>query len=120
MVVARDVTDLSMVRAFVAEQARGHLSDVFGAVLLTSELVTNVVRHARTDATVRVVVGPPFRVEVHDGAAATDAFRELIAESPMVQAAKVDGRGLAVLHHMAARVGLEDDPDGGKVVWFEM
>src|SRR3954470_15240065 len=55
-------------RAFVAAQARGHVSDVACAVLLTSELVTNVVRHARTDATITVDVGPPFRVEVHDGA----------------------------------------------------
>jgi anti-sigma regulatory factor (Ser/Thr protein kinase) len=39
------------------------VSDVACAVLLTSELVTNVVRHARTDATITVDVGPPFRVE---------------------------------------------------------
>jgi hypothetical protein len=79
-----------------------------------------VVRHARTDFTVRLVVGPPFRVEVHDGVAATDAFRSLIERpAPMAVSTADSGRGLGLVHRLAARVGLEDEADGGKVVWFE-
>jgi hypothetical protein len=48
-------------------------------VLMTSELVANVVRHARTDVMVAVDLGPPTRVEVRDGATATDAFRDMVA-----------------------------------------
>ncbi|MCU1369774.1 MAG: putative anti-sigma regulatory factor, serine/threonine protein kinase [Ilumatobacteraceae bacterium] len=89
--------------------------------LLTSELVTNVVRHADTEIRVQVVPGPPFRVEVHDGAAATVAFRKLIDGPPSeVDPRSEGGRGIALVHRLAARIGLDDDPDGGKVVWFEL
>lgn len=90
-------------------------------MLLTSELVTNVIRHAHTAVTVAVEPGPPFRVEVHDGVAATEAFRDLIARKPPpAPHTASSGRGLSLLHDLAARFGLDDDPDGGKVVWFEL
>jgi hypothetical protein len=88
---------------------------------MTSELVTNVIRHANTDVTVSVEPGPPFRVEVHDGAAAGDAFRELIVRKPSaVSHSAPSGRGLSLLHDLAERIGLDDDPNGGKAVWFEL
>ena len=90
-------------------------------MLLASELVTNVVRHAGTDVRVRVLNGPPFRVEVHDGVAATVAFRKMIAEPPpLVGTRSVGGRGLALVRNLAVRFGLDDDADGGKVIWFEL
>ena len=90
-------------------------------MLLTSELVTNVVLHAQTDIGLEVTIGPPFRVEIHDGVAATVAFREMIAEPPpAVDVTAVGGRGIGLMHHLAVRLGLNDDPDGGKVVWFEL
>ena len=102
----------------LGDVARGVLK---GTELLTSELVANVVRHADTDVTVTVRVGPPFRVEVHDGVAATDAFRAMVAEPPpTADVSSIRGRGLGIVHTLATRIGLDDDPDGGKVVWFEL
>jgi anti-sigma regulatory factor (Ser/Thr protein kinase) len=91
------------------------------AVLATSELVTNVVRHANTEVRVSIDAGPPIRVEVHDGVAATDAFRAMIHSRPASADARADGgRGLSLVHDLASRIGLGDDPLGGKVVWFEI
>jgi hypothetical protein len=75
---------------------------------------------ARTDVIVRVLRGPPFRVEVQDGAAATDAFRELVVAAPMAAPSSVSGRGLALVREVAARLGLSDADVRGKVVWFEL
>ena len=116
-----DSSSATRARAFVGGLAAEHLADPFPAVLLTSELVANVVCHARTDLTVSVAAGPPFRVEVRDGVAATQAFRELIARRPRpAPASAPGGRGLGLVHDLASRVGLDDGPDGGKVVWFEL
>ena len=107
-------------RVFVARAVSNRLDDPSAVVLMTSELVANVVRHAETDVTVIVRDGTPVRVEVHDGAAATDAFRELVeAGGWMPEASSTGGRGLALVRTLARRVGLDDDPNGGKVVWFE-
>lgn len=116
-----EATSVRRARAFVGELAASVLPDPDPAVLLTSELVGNVVRHARTVVTVSVSPGPPFRVEVHDGVAATDAFRQLIARKPpSTTDTASSGRGLVLVHDLAVRLGLDDDPDGGKVVWFEL
>ena len=86
---------------------------------MTSELVANVVLHVRTDVTLKVWQGPPVRVEVHNGEAATEAFRDLIRNSAIPEPSSSSGRGLGLVRRLATRVGLNDDPDGGKVVWFE-
>jgi anti-sigma regulatory factor (Ser/Thr protein kinase) len=93
------------------------------AVLLTSELVANVVLHARTELTVVVEVEPCVRVEVHDGMAATEAFREVIANPPTyVSPEQPGGRGLGIVRTLTSRFGLADEPGEwhGKVVWFEL
>ena len=107
-----------MVRDALADSGAGIRDAV---VLMTSELVANVVRHASTEVRVSVDVGPPIRVEVYDHAAATDAFREMIKARPAsVRVDAAGGRGLALVHDLASRIGLEDDPAGGKAVWFEV
>ena len=73
-------------RAFVADAAAGHVDDVCAVVLMTSELVTNVVRHADTAFTVTVITGPSLRVEVGDGAAASDTFQLMISTPPAAPA----------------------------------
>jgi anti-sigma regulatory factor (Ser/Thr protein kinase) len=113
-----------------AAAARGLVRDVLSAlsdevrdvaVLLTSELVSNVVVHAETNVRVTVTDGPPVRVEVHDGVAATDAFRDIVERrAPMAPPTALGGRGVGLVHDLASRLGLTDDPDGGKVVWFEL
>ena len=116
-----DPGSVARARAFVLEKAVGHVEDLEAAVLMVSELVTNVVRHARTEVTLRVETGPPLRVEVHDGVAASDAFRALVTEHPpLKEVSGVEGRGIGLVHRLATRIGLDDDPDGGKVVWFEL
>jgi len=93
------------------------------AVLLTSELVTNVVQHARTELTVVVNVEPSVRVEVHDGVVATRAFREIVARPRTeVPATSHGGRGLGLVSALASRFGLDDEPGhwDGKILWFEL
>jgi anti-sigma regulatory factor (Ser/Thr protein kinase) len=90
-------------------------------VLMTSELVSNVIRHANTEVRVSVEPGPPIRVEVHDHVAATDAFRAIVTTRPEpVPRHAPGGRGLPLVHDLASRIGLVDDVGGGKVVWFEV
>src|SRR3954462_7288332 len=113
------VSSVGRARSFVSERASGRVHDVDAVALMTSELVGNVVRHTASDFTVRVDEGPPFRVEVRDGQAATDAFRALIAKRPPpVPVTSIGGRGIGLVHALAERVGLDEDEDGGKVVWF--
>jgi anti-sigma regulatory factor (Ser/Thr protein kinase) len=99
----------------------GVLEDPADVLLMTSELVANVVRHTESQVTVTVRPGPPVRVEVHDGIAATDTFRRLVSTAGrMPEASSPGGRGLALVRELASKIGLDDDPDGGKVVWFEL
>jgi anti-sigma regulatory factor (Ser/Thr protein kinase) len=116
-----DLGSASRARAFVEQTLSGHVDDLAAVVLMTSELVMNVALHAHTAVTVTVHEGPPVRVEVHDGVAATDAFREIVTVGGSIpDASAVSGRGLHLVRAMSTRVGLDDDSDGGKVVWFEL
>lgn len=82
-------------------------------LLLTSELVTNAVLHARTDLIVRYVLHPDcVRIEVLDGN----------SRLPSPVAAPLDatsGRGLALVQSLADNWGIERTP-GGKTVWIEI
>jgi len=116
-----DLTSAAPARRFVEQILDGRVEDVPAVALMTSELVTNVANHAPSDLTLTVRVGPPIRVEVHDGVAATEAFRELIhGGGGMPDVSAIRGRGLPLLRLFATRVGLDDDARGGKVVWFEV
>jgi anti-sigma regulatory factor (Ser/Thr protein kinase) len=66
-----DATSPSVARSTV-RGALVHIEDGIrdAVVLMTSELVANVIRHANTEVRVNVDLGPPVRVEVHDGVAA--------------------------------------------------
>jgi anti-sigma regulatory factor (Ser/Thr protein kinase) len=84
------------------------------AVLLTSELVTNALLHARTaDLEVRLQTDPHWvRVEVHDGD----------QRLPLAATAAPDatsGRGLLLVRQLANDWGI-DRAATGKSVWFEM
>jgi PAS domain S-box-containing protein len=89
------------------------------AVLLTSELVTNAIRHAGGDLRLRVVRRPGgLRLEVHD----RDGYA-----MPQPAPRPVDGlddladggRGLRFVAELATRWGVETLA-GGKQVWFEL
>jgi anti-sigma regulatory factor (Ser/Thr protein kinase) len=116
-------SSVALARGFVRAHLDAHDVDLDVALLLTTELVTNVVRHARTSLDLVVIVEPTFRVEVHDGEAATEAFRALIARPPTnVAISSAGGRGLGLVSTIANRFGLGDEPGSwnGKVVWFEL
>jgi anti-sigma regulatory factor (Ser/Thr protein kinase) len=107
-------------RDFVAQAIADHVDDPAEVLLITSELVTNVVGHVGSALTITVRVGPGVRIEVHNHQAATEAFRDLLHDSPMPAITSPDGRGLSLVRSLASRVGLDDDAvRGGKVVWFE-
>lgn len=83
------------------------------AVLLTSELVTNVVVHATTPFRLDVVAqGAVVRVAVSDGA-------DGVAEAAHPADAEEHGRGLQLVEALASRWGT-DGIVGGKRVWFEL
>jgi anti-sigma regulatory factor (Ser/Thr protein kinase) len=103
--------------------ARQLLSDVLAlwdcddvddvAALLTSELVTNVVKHARTDLVLEVSLRSSIlRV------AATDDDPTL-PERRTPDAEATTGRGLYLIEALAHEWGVEPRP-GGKTVWFDV
>lgn len=84
------------------------------ASLVTSELVSNAVIHARTPIEVRVTpLDSGVRIEVRDGAAYGIEVRP--PESPLAPR----GLGLQVVAQLATRWGVDPVPDG-KTVWAEL
>jgi PAS domain S-box-containing protein len=93
--------------------AAGRGEWIEAAELAVSELVTNVVLHARTDATLSISVGPAqVRVEVRDRSSALP-HRHRYGEQATT------GRGMALVASMTSACGATALPDG-KVVWFEI
>ena len=83
--------------------------------LLVSELVTNVVIHAGTPGLVTLDLdGRRVRVEVADRA---EPLPPIPATSDPLA---VRGRGLVLLRELSDASGVDERPDGGKVVWFEL
>src|SRR4029450_5374659 len=103
-------------RDFVARTVADDVDDPAEVLLMTSELVSNVVGHVGSAVTITVRDGPVVRIEVHNHQAATEAFRALLHHSPRPADSSPTGRGLRVVRSLASRVGLDDDAGGGKVV----
>jgi anti-sigma regulatory factor (Ser/Thr protein kinase) len=109
--------------AAARRELRGILQDWYSpdaadaAVLLVSELLTNVLLHTDQEgALVAELSGPPgerrLRIEVSDG---SDELPHLRSPGEMASS----GRGLVLLDLLADRWGVR--PSGeGKLVWFEM
>ena len=106
-------------RDFVARTLADHVDDPEEVLLMTSELVSNVVGHVDSAVTVTVRDKPVVRIEVHNHEAATEAFRDLLHLGSMPADTSPAGRGLGIVRALASRIGLDDDARGGKVVWFE-
>lgn len=105
----------ALARMFVAETLREHGADeiVDRAVLLTSELVTNALRHGAPTVTIDVLT-------------ATDGFRISVTdEHPGMPKPRVAshgderGRGLLLVERLSRRWGVDAHPPG-KAVWFEL
>lgn len=84
------------------------------ASLVTSELVSNAVIHARTPIELRVLpLADGLRIEVRD------STEYGIAPAPAGQPLAARGLGLQVVAKLAARWGVDPVPDG-KTVWAEL
>ncbi|HSP28004.1 MAG TPA: ATP-binding protein [Ilumatobacteraceae bacterium] len=115
-----ETASLKQARDFVAHAVDGKVDDPTEVLLMTSELVSNVVGHVGSEVTITVRDGPLVRIEVHNHQAATKAFRDLLHHSKRPANTSPTGRGLALVRSLACRVGLDDDDASeGKVVWFE-
>jgi anti-sigma regulatory factor (Ser/Thr protein kinase) len=83
------------------------------AALLTSEIVTNAVLHARTDVTVTVErEDDAVRVSVADGSPVAPALRHHSDTA-------TTGRGLRLIQNLADAWSVDADADG-KTVWFRL
>ncbi len=99
-------------RRFVRDEAplAGDRLDVL--VLLTSELVTNAVIHARTQVELTVAVtARSVLVMVHDLHA---------GPAPAPDEGREGGWGLGLVAALAAAAGTDRHPDGGKTAWFRL
>ena len=114
-----ETASVGRARDFVARAVAGRVDDPAEVLLMTSELVANVVGHVGSAVTITVRNGPVVRVEVHNHEAATQAFRDLLDHDPRSGSTSPTGHGLGIVRSLASRVGLDDDPGRGKVVWFE-
>jgi anti-sigma regulatory factor (Ser/Thr protein kinase) len=83
------------------------------AVLLTSELVTNALLHARGDIEIWLDSdGHRVRIEVRDR-------NSRLPVVPTVQVDATSGRGLFLVETLAKDWGVDSRTDG-KAVWFEL
>ena len=113
--LAPDPTSASEARRFVrGVLVRWHAEVVEeAAVLLTSELVTNALLHARTVMKLRLRRRPGLvRIEVVDDGAGQPVRRRYDDDAST-------GRGLALVEAMAEDWGVEP-ANGGKAVWFTL
>jgi anti-sigma regulatory factor (Ser/Thr protein kinase) len=100
-----------MIWRFVADCEPGVDGEAAG--LLTSELVTNAIRHAGTPVELLARAAQGLRVEVTDG-------RPELAPAPRDATGHgVSGLGLHLVDELASRWGVERD-DATKTVWFEL
>jgi hypothetical protein len=82
--------------------------------LLTTELVTNVVRHVGSSMTLRACYERlKLRIEVDDPSATLPVLHH-------AQPGDETGRGLAIVAALASRWGATRQLDDGKRVWFEL
>ncbi|MFL6240254.1 MAG: ATP-binding protein [Actinomycetes bacterium] len=108
--------DVSQARLFVLEECRASvlLSLCDDAALLTSEVVTNAIRHAASGSvTVRAERdGDTFVVQVLDGSRREPS---VLPTDPWDER----GRGMALVDALALDWGVVPHPSG-KVVWFRL
>ena len=105
---------VSDARRFVLEHAPDLPPDTQDSlVLLTSELVTNAVLHARTEIELGITIGDDsIVVTVHD--------LDLARPEQDPYASREGGWGLGLVSALADRSAMHTDPAGGKVAWFRL
>jgi len=112
----RDLASLPLVRKFVRDHLGQWGADEFAGpvTLLTTELVSNAVRHGAEPLGLRLVVdGTRVRVAVSDDSPEPPVLREPTALD-------TGGRGLRWVSQFSSTWGHEVVPGDGKGVWFEI
>ncbi|MGC4804916.1 SpoIIE family protein phosphatase [Micromonospora sp. DT233] len=103
--------------------AAAHLDDLVNeALLLTTELSTNAVEHARTELDIEVVaddVGLTVTVSDFAPGSVDDLTVGVRNDNPEINEVSVRGRGLLLVDHFASRWGTTYLPTG-KGVWFRL
>jgi anti-sigma regulatory factor (Ser/Thr protein kinase) len=112
--ISPDPESVRNARGFVRSALDAWGVECDGVVLMADELVTNAIRHARSDVTlVMLRQGRRVRVEVHDGN----------PQPPVVRSPSPDdtnGRGMILVDEEAEAWGVDDHSQDGKAVWFEV
>ena len=113
--LAREPQAAARARSEVARVCRGLCRDPFEvALLLTSELVTNALKHGTGEIELVIRLDDRLRVEVFDQASSLPIR---LAEAPLADL----GRGLMLVERLSSRWGAEYlDGFGEKRVWFEL
>ncbi len=113
----REIPEVPRARHFVADVlAEEDAAPTDAVLLVTSELVTNAIRHGAGQVELRVDLdGDQVRLEVLDGGHA----RLPQPEGPPPTDA-VGGRGLHLVSTVADRWGTGFDADGRTLVWAEL
>ncbi|MER7455534.1 SpoIIE family protein phosphatase [Micromonospora sp. NPDC126480] len=110
----------ALVRSVLAEAALDELTNE--ALLLTTELSTNAVEHARTELDVEVVAdrsGLTVTVSDFAGGPVEELTVGVRNESSDISQVSERGRGLLLVDHFASRWGTTYHPTG-KGVWFRL
>jgi anti-sigma regulatory factor (Ser/Thr protein kinase) len=107
-------SSVASARAFVeATLAAWDLEDLVDtATLLTSELATNAILHARTPFRLSILLDGDLTIEVADGSPDQPA-------ADQADPGAERGRGLQVLNALADRWGTRPEAEG-KTVWFSL
>ena len=110
-------TSVGAARRFVRDVLKTRQVDdsvVTVVELLTSEVVTNAIIHARS--------GPQLAVELHENRVRV-AVRDLSPEIPVRRRGHVEdttGRGVIIVEELATAWGVDRERNGTKRVWFEV
>jgi hypothetical protein len=100
-------------RRFVRDVLNGQSREVVDAAeLMTCELVTNCVQHARTEFELTIHDEDPIRIEVSDANRGRPVPRSPKPEEP-------SGRGLRIVEAMSDSWGIKASSTG-KTVWFAL
>jgi anti-sigma regulatory factor (Ser/Thr protein kinase) len=116
--LSRDPADLVRMRAWLTKKLTSEVPHdgrvLEDAVVMASELVTNVIMHTHSVPVLTAWVEPDeVRIAVHD-----DDPRPPVVE-PM-DARRPRGNGLRIVDEWADGWGSEIEPGDGKIVWFAL
>lgn len=110
------LTSVAAARRFVAEQMKEWKVEQLldDALMVSSELVTNAVTHARSSFRIRLSLNlARLRIDVLDGGTGTP-------EPQPPSETEEHGRGLYIVDAVTTAWGLEELPGEGKLVWAEL